>query len=323
MSTNNPFKKNILEEQITQSETGNKLVIDFSNLAIIAITSVFKTQEEQEQLTESQIKNVVLGNIKELVKKCKSKYPEVIIAVDNTKNGSYKKEFAPYYKAHRAKAREESKLNWEMIFSEMKNLEQDLKEIFGYNVISIPKLEADDIIGYIANKGNAGLYHTMIISTDGDFTQLHSKFTKQYSVSQGKQIEPKISPKADMIVKIIKGDKKDSVSPVKCPSDFYYNQNIGESDKNPFARAPSIKQAELDTYITAKSLEDIKNLLTEEQKERFDENVKLIDLTILPDEYKEKVEEHLKVTLTKSKSKIYQYLLQNNLLKLIDSIQDF
>lgn len=318
----NPF----LSQQLgnTNQENKNKLVIDFSNLVIITVTSVFKTEQEQQELTGNQVKTVVLHQIKDIVKKYKNKYSEVIIAVDNTRGGSYKKDFAPYYKAHRSAGREKSSLNWDIIFDQMKVLENELQEVFGYKVISISRLEADDIIGYISTKGNSGEYNTMIISTDGDFKQLHSKFTKQYSISKGKQVEPDINPKADLIVKIIKGDAKDAVSPLKVQSTHTYNNIMKQSELNEVKRAPSIKKDELEMYCAHKSLESLRTIIPVEFLDRFDENVKLLDLTILPEEYQQKIEDKLKeVNNQTSKSKIYSYLLSNGLTKLLDSIQDF
>ena len=306
-----PFKKqNILESQL--GSTDNKLLIDFSQLVITAVTGSFKTEQEQSELTKFQVKAVVLGSLKDVLKKYKQKYSNVIICCDNASIPYYKRTISPF-----------SKLNWEMIFSTSKELIQDLKENFCYQVIDIPGLEADDIIGYIATKGNTGEYHSMIVSSDGDFTQLHSKYTKQYSFIHGKQIEPKTTAFGDMITKIIKGDKKDSVSPVKCPSDFYYNQNMGQSELNEQKRAPSIKQAELDLYIKAGSIPAVASLLSTDLYERLNENVKLIDLSNIPNEQADKIENELSVIPKGNKSKMYQYLLSNKLTKLLESIQEF
>ena len=317
-----PFKKqNILESQLGSND--NKLLIDFSQLVITAVTGSFKTEQEQSELTKFQVKAVVLGSLKDVLKKYKQKYPNVIICCDNATIPYYKRTISPFYKAHRSKSREDSKLNWEMIFSTSKELIQDLKENFCYQVIDIPGLEADDIIGYLATKGNTGEYHSMIVSSDGDFTQLHSKYTKQYSFIHGKQIEPKTTAFGDMITKIIKGDKKDSVSPVKCPSDFYYNQNMGQSELNEQKRAPSIKQSELDLYIKAGSIPEVAKLLSTDLYERLNENVKLIDLSNIPKEQSDKIENELSVIPKGNKSKMYQYLLSNKLTKLLESIQEF
>lgn len=319
----NPFKKqNILESQI-QDENKNKLLIDYSQLVIVSITGVFKTPDEQQELTSHQFKSVVLGTLKDLVKKYKSNYPDIIICCDNASEPYYKRSFAPYYKAHRAEGRKDSNLNWEMIFSEMKILISELKENFNYKVIDIPGLEADDIIGYFATKGNSGEYKSMIISSDGDFTQLHSKFTRQFSPVKQSLIEPKISPFGDLVVKIIKGDSKDSVSPMKVQNTHSYNNNMKQSELNEVKRAPSIRKDELESYIKTGSLENLRKVIPEEYLDRFDENVKLIDLSILPDELKEKIDKEYLVINNCNKSKLYQYLLSNKLTKLIQSIQDF
>lgn len=321
----NPFKKSnsFLEEQISSDENNNKLLIDFSQLVIVSITGTFKTEEEQENLTSHQFKSVVLGSLKDIVKKYKSNYPEVIICADNASIPYYKRSFAPYYKAHRAEGRKDSKLNWEMIFTEMRSLLSELENNFPYKVVYIPGLEADDIIGYLATEGNSGKYKSMIISADGDFTQLHSKYTKQWSPMHQKLVQPKISSFGDLVVKIIKGDTKDSVSPMKVQNTHAYNNNMKQSELNEVKRAPSTKQEELDLYIKTGSLEELRKIIPEEYLMRFDENVKLLDLSILPDEYKQKIDDILLVIPKANRSILYSYFMKNNLTKLLESIQDF
>jgi ribonuclease H len=320
-----PFKKqNILESQLGSND--NKLLIDFSQLVITAVTGSFKTEQEQSELTKFQVKAVVLGSLKDVLKKYKQKYPNVIICCDNASIPYYKRTISPFYKAHRSKSREDSSLNWEMIFSTSKEFIQDLKENFCYQVIDIPGLEADDIIGYLATKGNSGEYHSMIVSSDGDFTQLHSKYTKQYSFIHGKQIEPKTTAFGDLVTKIVKGDTKDAISGIKVPSNHAYNRLMGLQHLNEVQRTPSTRQDELNLYISAKNLDELRNIIPEEYKDRLEENIKLLDLSILPGEYKTLIDAEIdknKVNNSSNRSKIYTYLLQNNLTKLLDSIQDF
>lgn len=317
-----PFKKqNILESQLGSND--NKLLIDFSQLVITAVTGSFKTEQEQSELTKFQVKAVVLGSLKDVLKKYKQKYSNAIICCDNASIPYYKRTISPFYKAHRSKSREDSKLNWEMIFSASKELIQDLKENFCYQVIDIPGLEADDIIGYLATKGNSGKYHSMIVSSDGDFTQLHSKYTKQYSFIHGKQIEPKTTAFGDLVTKIIKGDAGDSISPMKTKNSHAYNNNMKQPELNDVKRAPSIKKQELEEYISTGSIENLRKIIPDEYLDRFDENVKLVDLSNIPIEHSSKIENELLVIPKGNKSKMYQYLLMNNFVKLVDSIQDF
>jgi hypothetical protein len=98
---------------------------------------------------------------------------------------------------------------------------------------------------------------------------------------------------------------------------------MGQSELNEQKRAPSIKQSELDLYIKAGSIPEVAKLLSTDLYERLNENVKLIDLSNIPKEQADKIENELLVIPNGNKSKMYQYLLSNKLTKLLESIQEF
>lgn len=225
-----------------------------------------------------------------------------------------------YYKAHRAKGKEESTLDWESIFEFMDQFRSDLEENFPYPVIYHEKAEGDDVIGAITmyhqdndldTEGNAlfggSPKPTLIISSDGDFNQfLHLENVRQYNPRQRKFFEKPSS--SFLIEKIIRGDGGDGVPSVLMQDDFLVNKT---------GRA---------TSVTEKVIEKFKNYdqLNKEEKRRFDRNKQMIDISCMPDYLrKELVELYTTTKPTRDMSKIMKYLVANRCREHLTNIHQF
>ena len=96
----------------------------------------------------------------------------MIIACDGRKY--WRKEFFQYYKGTRKKAREESDLDWKLIFDTLSQIRDDVRDYFPYRVVHLDRCEADDIIATLAESTQEfGRFEpTMIVSSDKDYKHL-------------------------------------------------------------------------------------------------------------------------------------------------------
>ena len=118
-------------------------------------------------LDENLFRHMVLNTIRANKVKFGITFGEFVIACDDKK--LWRRDFFPYYKANRKKAREESDVDWPAIFNTLNKIKLELKEYFPYRVIQIEGAEADDIIGTIVHNYDDRI---LILSGDKDFRQL-------------------------------------------------------------------------------------------------------------------------------------------------------
>lgn len=289
------------------------LLVDLSQLASATMMHTFK---EGEKISVSMMRHLVLSTIKHNVLKFrKDGYEEVIICVDNALPTYWRREFAYYYKKNRAKNREESTWDWEGYFEGIRTVVDEFKKNMPYIIMDISKAEADDCIAVLTKKLSLEGRKVMIISSDGDFTQLH-KFpnVSQYSPMMKKLVKSKTgSPALDLMTKIVKGDRKDCVASIKVRSDFYYTMVIGE-------RTPPTKTKFVEDCLDA---EDISKLLSETEYKRFLENRVLIDFEYIRDDIKSAILDLYNNYKVPGKNKIYPYFVKSGLSKLLKDVGQF
>ena len=294
--------------------TGVNLV-DFSQLVISTMMATFKPDEK---ITIDFMRSLCLNTHRANVAKNKRLYPTIVVCVDNSKDGYWRRDVAYYYKKNRAEKREESEWDWETIFEGMALVVQELKDHMPYKVIDKTKTEADDAIGVLCKYivENHPSCQILITSSDGDFTQLHKyKQVKQWSPMMKKWVTCKHgSPRNDLRFKIVKGDKKDNVASINSRSDYYYTQQEGERAK------PISTKNLLDPVMKS---DDPLSLLTEEQKTRYIENEILLDFDKIPDKISAPIIDQFENGEVAPRRKIYPYFVSKKLVKLIDSINDF
>lgn len=261
----------------------------------------FSQLKNIDEVNEDIFRYIVLNCIRSYVSRFRKDYGELIIACDSTEN--WRKDVFPYYKARRAKSREDSKVDWNKIFKSFNVVREELKEFFPYKVVEVPKAEADDVIAVIAQEASEPV---LILSGDTDFMQLHSKNIKQYDVVRKRHISTTI--KTYLFEHILEGDVSDGVPNVLSADDtFVLNKRqrpLTKKRKEFFLKNP------LEQYSTG-------------EKRNFLRNKQLIDLNCVPEEIKINILEQYKELPVKNKSKLFNYFYDKKLMKFIDSIQEF
>jgi 5'-3' exonuclease len=198
------------------------ILIDLNQVLLGGLMAQINSQKGVK-LEESLVRHMILNTLRHNIKQFRE-YGEVILCADNRKY--WRKEFFPFYKAGRKKAREKSDLDWHLIFDMLAKFKVELKENFPYKVIDVEGAEADDIIGTLAPRA---VMHenVLILSSDGDFLQLQQWNTsrtpytiKQYNPSLKKFVKSE-NPLEELKEKIIRGDKGDGIPNIYSPSDCF------------------------------------------------------------------------------------------------------
>lgn len=187
-------------------------------------------------------KYLILQELFSIKQQHENKYGDIVITLDNAKDGYWRKDFYPAYKMNRIKAKDETDINYKEVFSELNKLLDQFRENLPWKVIDVPKAEADDIILVLAREFNQ--YEKILIhSPDKDMIQAQREndTVDQYSALTKKWIKPET--KSDnmegwILEHVVLGDAGDGVPKVVEHTEFSdsfkeYIKNAGYTIDNP------------------------------------------------------------------------------------------
>ena len=152
----------------------------------------------------------------------------VIIVWDGKGGSGNRQNVDPNYKAHRANTRithwglyDTKKEETEALVGQLLRT-RDYLECLPVQQIMMEKLEADDIIAYLAQEASKNKKKMTIISSDKDFLQMVDKYVSVYAPVKKKTFTPdniqeeiKVHPKNYNIIKALLGDNSDGLRGVK------------------------------------------------------------------------------------------------------------
>ena len=196
------------------------ILLDFSALMHQMIFSSVKTiqprKENEQYITKDFInytKYLILENIFDIQNRFRN-YKDLVICLDNTRNGNWRKDVLGSYKSQRTVTRAKSDINYSEVFKEIDGFLEFLKSHSPYHVVSVPKAEGDDVILCLA-KHFAQREPIMIISSDKDMIQAQKHGdVKQYSLLTRKFVtaETKSDNMEDWLLEhVVLGDACDEV----------------------------------------------------------------------------------------------------------------
>ena len=288
------------------------ILIDYSQVcvaAILAFSHDLKRGSENEK--KDLIRHVALTSIKSYKKRYGKDYGDIVICCDG--RNYWRKEVFANYKGLRKKARDESDLDWGLIFDTLSEIREDLKEHFKYKVIHVDRCEADDVIAILTESTQEFGQHqnVMIVSSDKDFKQLHKyDNVKQYSPMLKKLVTVnKKELHAWLIEHIVKGDSGDGIPNIMSKDDVFM---IGERQKN-------VSSKRLEEFIE-KGFEACR---TDDERRNWQRNIGLVDFSYIPEDIKESVMAAYEVPVRGDKNAIMNYLIKNKCRLLLNEIEEF
>lgn len=261
--------------------------------------SGFKTFEELHMFR-------ILDSIRKVRKAYRAEFGNMLIAVDN--KPYWRNEIFPLYKANRKKP--DPDIDWKTVFANGDKFLDVAESVFGYKVISIDRVEADDIIGVLVADQRHDPH--MIISPDGDFKQLQRyPNVYQYDTIHVRRVSCK-NPEQFLQEKIIKGDSKDGIPNIKSPEDIFMTPGVNQT---------GIKNEE---RLSWRDLADPKMFCsTDKMLKRHKMNEKLIDLTLVPDDIQTEIKEAFRADMPIRKNGPFNWFVKQGFTRFIDQSADF
>jgi hypothetical protein len=284
------------------------VLIDFNQVMLASLFASIGNHHNIE-VDENLIRHMFLNSLRSNRKKFFNEFGEVVICADG--KDSWRKQVYPYYKANRKKSRDESELNWNELFRIINTIREELRDFFPYKVIHIDHCEADDVIGAIVSEYgtelNIGSEQFLILSGDKDYIQLH-RFAnvKQYDPVRKKWIQNS-DPDKYLLEHVIKGDTGDGVPNILSEDNCLA---IGSRQKPMTAKR-------LEQYMSRPESMDAETL------RRYNRNKTVIDLTQIPQIYKDKIMSEYNVEKTIGRSLLFNFFISKKLKNLISDIGDF
>jgi len=292
------------------------IVVDFNQTAISNLMMEVGGRNDIE-IQVPLLRHMILNSIRSYKKKFGAEYGELVIACDN--QTYWRREYFPYYKAGRKKAREESGFDWKTIFEALNLIRSELEVFFPYKVINVDGAEADDIIAVLAewsqsNDTNNILFNEpkpfLIMSGDHDFIQLQKyDNVKQFSPVQKKFVKPEISPEKYIFEHIIRGDKGDGVPNVLSDDDSIVTGT----------RQKAIRQDKIDIwYKDFEAMPQDANF-----KKNYERNKMLVSFDSIPQKVKTAIINSYVDKPNKDKSKLLNFFIEHKMKNMLELIEEF
>ncbi len=297
-----------------------KMILDLNQVMFSSMyAQLGQNKEGSLEIEENLLRHICLNSIRALRLKFRKEYPEFIIACDG--QNTWRRDLYPFYKHKRRKEKSTSQLNWKGIFESMTKIRKELTEYFPYRVIYNPEAEADDIIGtMVLNAPEKQIEFSftevlerediLICSADKDFVQLHRfKNVQQYDPIR-KKFVVESHPKEYLLNHVIRGDSGDGVPNILSDDDTFIVEGK--------------RQKAITSKMYKELVEGIKtDTLESEIKEKFDRNVKLIDLTEIPFRIQNDILQVYYEQGEKPKRNLMDYFVEKKLSGMIGVIGDF
>ena len=271
------------------------------------------TGRNRVELNEELVRHMVLNSLRAHNKKFRKEYGDMVIACDS--KNVWRREIFPNYKAGRKANRAKSEHDWDAIFSMLATIKNEIKTFLPYKVIELETAEADDIIATLVRRSKRIIQpehkrNVLILSGDKDFIQLHGPNIKQYNPVLNKFVGKGENPSLYIKEHIFKGDRSDGIPNIL-------------SDDNVFIegrRQKPLSKKKINSWV-----DDVffYTHFTEEEQKNYDRNRKLIDLSCIPQELEDKINNEFNEVKVASRDKILGYFINKKLKTLIEVIDEF
>jgi len=279
------------------------ILIDYNPLVIANLLSQIK---DTEGLQEDLVRHMVLNSIHGVTKKFKN-YGNVVIACDGP--SYWRRDIFPHYKHGRRKDRESSDLDWNAIHTILHKIREEIVNNMPYKTLRVEGAEADDIIAILTKKYSPH-EDVVIVSNDKDFVQLQlNKNVKQWSPNFAKFVQSD-DPRKDKLELILRGDRSDGIPNVLSESNSFVIKQ----------RQKSINSKKIDEW-TRMTYDELS--IDETIGKRFVLNRNLIDFDQIPEHITKSVVDAYDQYVTKPKSLMLNYFIENKLKNLISIMDEF
>lgn len=135
-------------------------------------------------------KYLIINELLSIHREHSPNYGDMVICLDDSTGGYWRKDVYPMYKYSRKQNKEDSEINYEEVFAEINILIDQLRNNVPWKVVNVPRAEADDLILILA-KEYSKYEKILILSPDKDMIQAQTnENVQQWSTLTKKWITP-------------------------------------------------------------------------------------------------------------------------------------
>jgi len=266
----------------------------------IAISHLMVRQKIENGINIDSIRRSIIRVLARINKQFGPDYGKMVLCYDD--KSYWRSQVFPYYKKNRKQERETSKYDWDMVFSVLNKIRDEIRRNLPYYVIQVQGAEADDVIATLTRKHHIG-EKVLILSADKDFIQLQRHDNvKQYDPIRNRWIEND-NPIQYLQEHIIRGDRSDGIPNILTCDDAIVNGKAQKKmSKEKISALASMDPSDFTNYIRLRN---------------WKRNSELIDFTKIP----RPIVENIIMTFNKYRVKSsidLQYFIDNNIQDLIE-----
>tara|TARA_R110002050_G_scaffold1114_1_gene7639 strand:+ start:1133 stop:1966 length:834 start_codon:yes stop_codon:yes gene_type:complete len=266
----------------------------------IAISHLMVRQKIEDGINIDSIRRSIVRVLARIQKQFGPEYGKMILCYDD--KNYWRTQVFPFYKKNRKQERETSKYDWDMVFSVLNKIRDEIRRNLPYYVIQVQGAEADDVIAALS-RYNHNKDNILILSADKDFIQLHKYPTvKQYDPIRNRWIVNE-DPIQYLQEHIIRGDRSDGIPNILTCDDAIVNGKTQKKmSKEKIAALASMDPSDFTNYIRLRN---------------WKRNSELIDFTKIP----RPIVDNIIMTFNKyrvNSSIDIQYFIDNNIQDLIE-----
>ena len=266
----------------------------------IAISHLMVRQKIEDGINIDSIRRSIVRVLARIQKQFGAEYGTMVLCYDD--KSYWRSQVFPYYKKNRKQERETSKYDWDLVFSVLNTIRDEIRRNLPYYVIQVQGAEADDVIATLTRRHHIE-EKILILSADKDFIQLQTHDNvKQYDPIRNRWIECE-DPVNYLQEHIIRGDRSDGIPNILTCDDAIVNGKAQKKmSKLKIAALASMHPADFTNYIRLRN---------------WKRNSELIDFAKIP----RQIVDNIIMTYTKYRAKPsinIQYFIDNNIQDLID-----
>ena len=269
----------------------------------IAISHLMVRHKIENGINIDSVRHSIVRVVARIEKKFKDEFGKVVLCYDD--KNYWRREVFPFYKKNRKQERENSKYNWDEVFSVLNKIRDELKNNFPYQVLQVQGAEADDVIASLVrqNSRTPQPEPVLILSADKDFIQLHRySSVKQYDPIRNRWIEEE-NPVRYLQEHIIRGDRSDGIPNIlTCDDAIVSGKTQKKMSKEKIASLASMNPQEFTNFIRLRN---------------WKRNSELIDFTKMPRQVFDRIITYVSRNKVRENINI-EYFIEHNIQDLIE-----
>jgi len=216
----------------------------------IAISHLMVRHKIENEINIDTVRRSIIRVLARIAKRFGDEYGKMVLCYDD--KDYWRRQIFPYYKQNRKKERENSKYDWDKVFSVLNKIRDEVRSNFPYHVIQVQGAEADDVIASLVrmNLRSTQPEPILILSADKDFIQLHKyPLVKQYDPIRNRWIENS-DPVGFLQEHIIRGDRSDGIPNIlTCDDAIVTGKPQKKMSKEKITSLASMKPDEFTNFI--------------------------------------------------------------------------